>query len=80
MGHGAPVVAVDTVFNREVLGDAGVLVASNPQLVADGLCGMHGPVSVRQLVGERGTERIVGLYAWQRVLSRYEVALADAVG
>ena len=75
MGHGAPVVAVDTVFNREVLGDAGVLVGSDPGKVAVALRPGDGRLE-GTTTGQRGCRRVAESYSWPSVLDAYDSALA----
>lgn len=72
MGYGACVIAHDTVFNREVLGGAGLLFP--PQ--ADALAGLMDEVETNpELVTRlraRGPERIRKEYTWHRIAGQYD--------
>lgn len=75
MALGAPVLARDTVFNREVIADAGWFVEPNPESIAR---------EIRSLLCERGTletmstkarARARQIYSWDSVCERYEEEL-----
>jgi glycosyltransferase involved in cell wall biosynthesis len=78
MGHGAPVVAVDTVFNREVLGDAGVLVGPDARDVAESLSRRAVANAESAATGLEGCLRITDRYTWRSILDAYDSALRSS--
>ncbi|WP_291381576.1 glycosyltransferase [Demequina sp.] len=78
MACGAPVVARDTVYNREVLGDAGVFVPARPDAIADAL---RDVLKVDQTARvARARKRIDQTYNWEAVCSSYERLLTETAG
>ncbi|WP_366513388.1 glycosyltransferase [Herbiconiux sp.] len=79
MACGAPIVARDTVYNREVLADNGEFVAATPGAIEAGIRAvLASPQRQEELsVGafERGRER----YSWAGVNAGYEKALIDLI-
>lgn len=78
MGYGACVVARDTVFNREVLGDTGLFFedeASVTRLI-DELD--PDPARVERL-GRLGPPRIEARYSWEHIASEYDRVFRAAV-
>ena len=75
MGHGAPVVAVDTVFNREVLGDTGTIVRSDARTIAKCLARSGVDPDNQRLINLEGCEQIRARFSWSSVLGSYESAL-----
>jgi glycosyltransferase involved in cell wall biosynthesis len=75
MACGAPVVARDTPYNREVLGiDAPFVAPSSDSIVA----GVHAVMSdpkVQERLSLANTERALLEYSWSDVCNRYEKAL-----
>jgi len=77
MACGAPTVARDTVYNREVLGNSGVFVQPEaPQIVA-AIEGLLRDVAVSEQLGQRARERAAEHYTWPQVCSDYERLLSD---
>ena len=79
MGAGAPVVAFDVAFNREVLGDAGRFFGDGPGLSAL-LDAAEAQPGAGQRLGELGRERVRQLYDWDDVASAYEQLCLDLAG
>ncbi len=78
MGYGSCVVARDTVFNREVLGDAGVYFTdadSVTKLIDDVDVDAGRVERLRQL----GPQRIRERYTWEHVVDEYDRVLRAAV-
>lgn len=69
---GAPVVARDTVYNREVLADTGVFCEPNSSAIAESIRGM---IDDSAGYRERSSLRAAELYNWPDVCTAYEVAL-----
>jgi glycosyltransferase involved in cell wall biosynthesis len=80
MGAGAAIAAHDNVFNREVLGDAGIYFDADPASVARVFASLDGdPAMVGRLRGE-APERARERYSWEDVTERYEALLLKAAG
>lgn len=76
MALGAHIVARDTVYNREVLGEAGVFCGSDAESIATAVGRvLEGGESLRELAVRRSRER----YTWDLVVDRYDRVLADRV-
>lgn len=77
MGYGNCILALDTVFNREVLGDAGLCF---PRSVAELAALMRRVESDQALVADlraRGPERIRREYTWEKIASQYDQLLRE---
>jgi glycosyltransferase involved in cell wall biosynthesis len=74
---GAPVVARDTVYNREVLGAAGVFVAPEPDEIARAVTDLLDDSARRADLGEAARRRARRYYAWSDVCAAYETQLRD---
>jgi glycosyltransferase involved in cell wall biosynthesis len=72
MGAGAPVVAFDCVFNREVAGDTGCYFERRSD-VAAALENAERDADAAEERGHRGRDRARARYNWDDVTTRYEV-------
>jgi glycosyltransferase involved in cell wall biosynthesis len=81
MALGAPIVALDTVYNREVLGpdhagfvtpDAAAITAAITSLISDS--------AAQTQASEAGIERANAEYTWSDVSARYEAVLRRLLG
>ena len=79
MGCGAAVLARDTVFNREVLGDSGRFFADDPDAVRAALDAVEGDGPEVAAFRARGPERIRAHYNWPAVTDAYERLFASLV-
>ncbi len=76
MACGAPVVARDTVFNREVLSPEGAkFVQPNPKDIADAVNSLLLDPVERARLSAVVTARATELYSWELVCSSYEAEL-----
>lgn len=76
MACGAPVVARDTVYNREVLEGTGALfVAPKEDDITNGVNRMMASPELQDLVAERAKIRASGEYSWKNVCRLYEETL-----
>ncbi|MBJ7289753.1 glycosyltransferase [Williamsia sp.] len=80
MACGAPIVARDTVFNREVLADAAVFCQPTPTAIAAELSAVIHDHQTREFLGARAAERARTSFTWDSVCSAYEAILAKAAG
>ncbi len=71
MGAGAPVVALDVRFNREVLGPAGIFFADE-QSLADALTAIEAASEHSRKLGTCLQQRAAALYRWDDVTTKYE--------
>ncbi len=79
MACGAPVVARDTVYNREVLGNAGIFVDPTPAAIVDGLASVMERDTLRARMREEGVRRARDNYGWDGVSRRYVELLKGLV-
>ncbi|REK74028.1 glycosyltransferase [Aeromicrobium endophyticum] len=74
MTLGAPVVARDTVYNREVLADAGLYCSPEPAAIADVVRHM---IENSSEYRHKAAERAADAYTWSGVNDAYEAVLLD---
>jgi glycosyltransferase involved in cell wall biosynthesis len=77
MGAGAPTLALDTAFNREVLPVDEQLFDSNPAELARKLRAVLSSELRRHEMAERGREIVSASYSWGDVCSRYARVLEE---
>jgi glycosyltransferase involved in cell wall biosynthesis len=73
---GAPIVARDTIYNREVLGGAGVLVEPRADDIAAAVGDVLGGARDQEAMSAAAQARAASDYSWSGVLNGYEEALA----
>jgi glycosyltransferase involved in cell wall biosynthesis len=79
LGAGAPTLALDTCFNREVIGADDQLFPAEPGSLAEKI-GATLASPVRQAaMAEHGREVIGTRYVWEDIIDRYYEALVEAV-
>ena len=79
MGAGATVVALDTPFNREPLGDGGVTFGE-PKELPDLFTSLMDDAGLRGQLAQRAQQRIRDSYSWETVCESYERELLRAAG
>lgn len=77
MACGAPVVARDTVYNREVLGAGAVFVEPTPHSIATGIETLLNDSALQQELSTTSVERARDHYTWERVCADYDRALSS---
>jgi glycosyltransferase involved in cell wall biosynthesis len=75
MAAGAPVLARDTIYNREVLGPAGKFVTANPHEIATAVLQMMDSEAERDEACRANVTRAEQYYSWPQVCGDYERAL-----
>ncbi|MBT1668711.1 glycosyltransferase [Curtobacterium flaccumfaciens pv. flaccumfaciens] len=76
MALGAPTVALDTVYNREVLGpDHTAFVAAEPSGIASAISTVLHDPEEQERMSALAAERARARYSWQSVSAGYEAAL-----
>lgn len=78
MACGAPVVARDTVYNREVLGEAGTFTTTEPQEIARRLIHLLEAPDLREKQISLGKQRVQDIYNWSAVCAKYAEGLSAA--
>jgi glycosyltransferase involved in cell wall biosynthesis len=78
LGAGAPTLALNTVFNREVIGDEEQLFADRPDALATGIKTVLSDAAMRSRFRERGQTIIRERYSWSGVIDAYLNALRSA--
>lgn len=79
MACGVPIVARDTPYNREVLGDAGILTAVDVASLTSSLERILDDHAQRERLREAAMTRARTFYSWEGVCDAYEAALDDAI-
>lgn len=75
MACGAPTVARDTPYNREVLGAHAVFVAPDSQAIVRGIDAVISDDAVQERLSSGAMMRARELYTWERVCKAYDEAL-----
>jgi glycosyltransferase involved in cell wall biosynthesis len=75
MAAGAPILARDTVYNREVLGPAGKFVGADSDAIASAVFQMMDSPSELDEAALANLQRAEQDYSWKQVCSDYEHAL-----
>lgn len=75
-----PVVARDTVYNREVLADAGRFTPSDPRSIAEAVIDLMSDPVEQERLSELAFARSRSAYTWEKVCLDYERTLARAEG
>jgi glycosyltransferase involved in cell wall biosynthesis len=78
MASGAPTIARDTVFNREVLQDSGLFVAPEPREIAAATRLLMSSPALQNSLRAKAKTRACGQFSWDAICSAYEKALLDA--
>ncbi|MDM4761504.1 glycosyltransferase [Galbitalea sp. SE-J8] len=80
MACGAPIVARDTVYNREVLGDAAAVFTSpEPEAIAAAVTELLSSPERQSAVSAAAAERARARYSWASVGRAYEGVLLEAI-
>jgi glycosyltransferase involved in cell wall biosynthesis len=77
MGYGNCILALDTVFNREVLADAGVFFEKDALSLAALMRRVEAEPELVSELRSRGPKRIVAEYSWEKVSRQYDDLFVD---
>jgi glycosyltransferase involved in cell wall biosynthesis len=80
MACGAPIVARDTQYTREVLGSTAVFVSPNPRSIAEGITRVLEDSTQQESLGQSARARAENHYSWSGVCQSYESALSRLAG
>lgn len=72
MGYGSCILALDTVFNREVLGDTGLLFPNDPSALATMLRDLEADPARAEAMHEPPRARVRAEYSWEKITRQYE--------
>ncbi|MDR5701476.1 glycosyltransferase [Agromyces aerolatus] len=75
MAVGAPIVARDTIYNREVLASGGLFVKPGAREIANGIRTLIADETLRLTLSADARERAAQYYSWPSVCAAYEEAL-----
>lgn len=78
MACGAPILARDTAFNREVLGDSGLYASPDPGSIYDGIERVLRDPNLQSSLSSSAVLRQSTVYTWEGVCKRYETAIGEA--
>jgi glycosyltransferase involved in cell wall biosynthesis len=76
MACGAPIVARNTVFNREVLGDQGAFVEPEPRAIREALLATLADAKLQVRMSRGASSRAAEHYSWLSVCEDYETTLS----
>ncbi|MBT8159265.1 MULTISPECIES: glycosyltransferase [Arthrobacter] len=75
MATGAPIVALDTVFNREVLGDDAIFTSDSPDDIRETIEKLMESNPQQEKSSEANLKRGREMYSWDSVLGKYRKSL-----
>lgn len=79
MAAGAPTLARDTPYNREVLGDDAHFTQPDPREIADGIIQLLQNPNELEASAMRGQQRASEIYTWEGVCASYESSLRKLI-
>ncbi|WP_460537802.1 glycosyltransferase [Humibacter ginsengiterrae] len=79
MACGAPTVARDTAYNREVLGESAMFVEAHPAQIREGLLRLIADSERAERMSLAIKERAKERYSWESVNASYEASLRELV-
>lgn len=80
MATGTPIVARDTVYNREVLGDDALFCDPTPASIAASVAGLMTDAESQARLSERALRRSREMYTWVGINSAYRSAIEPLIG
>ncbi len=72
MGYGNCVLALDTVFNREVLADGGIFFPGDENVLASEMRALEADPALVARLRQKGPERIRAHYTWEKIAGQYD--------
>lgn len=79
MACGAPIVARDTVYNREVLGDSALFCSPTPGAISEVILSALSDVEGSDRRGSQAKSRAIEEYSWDSVCAAYDGVLRDTL-
>lgn len=79
MAAGAPTIARDTIYNREVLGDAADYVQPNSASIVESVLRLMSDPEGLEQRSQASLQRVGSIYTWSEVCERYHLALSETM-
>jgi len=79
MGYGNCVLALDTVFNREVLEDTGLFFSKDPETLAALMRRVESDAALVAELQRKAPARIREHYSWDKVSDQYDQLFREVV-
>jgi glycosyltransferase involved in cell wall biosynthesis len=79
MGYGNCILALDTVFNREVLADGGLFFARESRKLAELITRIESDAGLVANLRWKGPARIAKEYTWEKVSDQYDRLFREVV-
>ena len=79
MGYANCILALDTVFNREVLADGGLFFPRDESVLAELIRRIEGDRALVEEMRRKGPARIAKEYTWEKVSDQYEQLFSEVV-
>lgn len=76
MANGAPIVARDTVYNREVLSSSGEFCDPSPEGIAGAIRRVMKDPELQERLSAAARRRMCDRYTWEAVCEKYEAAIS----
>lgn len=80
MGYGNCILALDTVFNREVLADGGLFFPRDAKALARMILGIESDQALVLQLRRMGPERIRANYTWEKIAGQYDELFREVAG
>jgi glycosyltransferase involved in cell wall biosynthesis len=77
MGYGNCILALDTVFNREVLADGGIFFPRDSSVLADQIREIESDPDGVARLRRMGPERIRANYTWEKIANQYDALFRE---
>jgi glycosyltransferase involved in cell wall biosynthesis len=77
MGYGNCILALDTVFNSEVLGGTGLLFSRDSAAVAGAMRRIEGDPTLVESLRRGGPQRIASEYTWDKISAQYDALFRE---
>lgn len=71
MATGVPIVALDTPFNREVLGDDSIFTSNSPRDICESILSLMESAENQEMDSKKNHQRARDFYSWESVLATY---------
>jgi glycosyltransferase involved in cell wall biosynthesis len=77
MGYGNCILALDTVFNREVLADGGMFFPRDSDVLAGMIRQVEADSALVAELRRKGPERIAANYTWEKIAGQYDALFRE---
>jgi glycosyltransferase involved in cell wall biosynthesis len=80
MGYGNCILALDTVFNREVLADGGIFFPRDKSVLAQLIRDIEADPARLDDLRKKGPARILANYTWEKIANQYDELFREVAG